>query len=248
MPQEPNEGPRLFYGYVLVAAAVGIQIVAWGIYNAYGVFFNPLFVEFGWSRAIISGAASVSQLILGIGAIALGNLNDRFGPRILMTSCGILLGLGYFLMSQVNSVWQLYLFYGLIIGIGAGGIDVVLLSTTARWFIKRRGMMSGIVKMGSGVGIMTVPLVATWLISTYEWRTSYIIIGITLFILVVLGSQLLRRDPAQKHQFPDGEGMGYVARGNPIETGLSLQKAFHTKQLWILCFAYLTIFSPVSLF
>jgi MFS family permease len=65
-------------------------------------------------------------------------------------------------------------------------------------------MMSGIVKMGSGVGIMTVPLVATWLISAYEWRTSYIIIGITLFILVVLGSQLLRRDPAQMHQFPDG--------------------------------------------
>jgi len=242
VPQQLNEGPRLFYGYVLVAVAVGIQIVAWGIYNAYGVFFNPLFGEFGWSRAIISGAASVSQLILGTGAIALGNLNDRFGPRALMTSCGILLGLGYFLMSQVNSVWQLYLFYGVIIGIGVSGVDVILLSTTAKWFIKRRGMMSGVVKMGSGVGIMTVPLVATWLISTYEWRTSYIVIGIALLILVVLGSQLLRKDPAQKHQWPDGEKMGYDARENPVETGLSFKKAFHTKQLWILCFAYLTIF------
>ena len=102
--------------------------------------------------------------------------------------------------------------------------------------------MSGIVKMGIGIGIMTVPLVATWLILAYEWRTSYIIIGITLLILVVLSSQLLRKDPAQMHQFPDGERTGYVVRGNSIETGLSLQKAFHTKQLWILCFAYLTIF------
>ncbi|MFC1966645.1 MFS transporter [Chloroflexota bacterium] len=241
-PQQPTERPRLFYGYVLVAAAVGIQIVAWGIYNAYGIFFNPLFGEFGWSRAAISGAVSVSQILIGLGAITLGHLNDRFGPRILMSSCGILLGLGYFLMSQVNSVWQLYLFYGVIVGIGVSGTDVILLSTTARWFIKRRGMMSGIVKMGTGVGIMTVPLMAAWLISTYEWRTSYIIIGITLFISVVLGSQLLRRDPAQMQQFPDGEEMGYIANGDTMEAGLSIKEAIHTRRLWMLCPAYLAIF------
>ncbi len=239
--QQPTERPRLFYGYVLVASAVGIQIVAWGIYNAYGIFFNPLVGEFSWSRAAISGAASVSQILIGLGAIVLGNLNDRFGPRILMTFCGILLGLGYFLMSQVNSIWQLYLFYGVIVGMGTSGTDVILLSTTARWFIKRRGMMSGIVKIGTGVGIMTVPLAAAWLISTYEWRTSYIIIGIALSILVVLGSQLLRRDPAQCKQFPDGEETGYIANGDTIEAGLSIKEAIHTRRFWMLCPAYLTI-------
>jgi len=241
-PRQPKERPRLFYGYILVAAAAGIQMVAWGMYNTYGVFFNPLFGEFGWSRAAISGAASVSQMLIGVGAIALGNLNDKFGPRILMTSCGILLGLGYFLMSQVNSVWQLYLFYGVIVGIGVSGTDVILLSTTARWFIKQRGMMSGIVKMGTGVGIMTVPLVATWLIYTYEWRTSCTIIGIALFIWVVSGSQLLRRDPAQIQQFPDGEKMGYRTNGDTVEAGLSIKEAIHTRRLWMLCPAYLAIF------
>ena len=144
LQQKPNK-PRLFYGYILVAAAFGIQIVAWGMYNAYGVFFNPLLDKFGWSRATISGALSLGQMLIGIGAIFLGSLNDRFGPRILMMSCGILAGLGYFLMSQVSSIWQLYLFHGVIAGIGLSGTDVVLLSTTARWFIKRRGMMSSIV-------------------------------------------------------------------------------------------------------
>ncbi|MFC1954392.1 MFS transporter [Chloroflexota bacterium] len=238
----PVKRPKLFYGYILVAASFGIQIVAWGIYNAYGIFFNPLLIEFGWSRAVISGAASMSQILIGLGAIVLGNLNDKFGPRILMTSCGILIGLGYFLMSQVNSVWQLYLFYGLIVGFGVSGTDVILLSTTARWFVKRRGMMSGVLKMGTGVGIMTVPLIATYLISTYEWRTSYIIIGITLLILVVLGSQLLRRNPAQMNQFPDGEESDYDTNSGLNETGLSLREAIHTRRFWMLCPAYLTIF------
>ena len=241
LQQKPNK-PRLFYGYILVAAAFGIQIVAWGMYNAYGVFFNPLLDEFGWSRATISGALSLGQMLIGIGAIFLGSLNDRFGPRILMMSCGILAGLGYFLMSQVNSIWQLYLFHGVIVGIGLSGTDVVLLSTTARWFIKRRGMMSGIVKMGTGVGIMVVPLVAAWLISDYGWRTSYAIIGIALFACIVSGAQLLRRDPAQMHQFPDGEEIGYSAYVQSVEAGLSLWQAGHTRQFWMLCPAYFAVF------
>jgi MFS family permease len=240
--KQPTRRPRLFYGYILVAAAFGIQIVAWGMWYSYGIFFNPLQSDFGWSRATISGAASLSLIISGLGSIALGNLNDRFGPRILMTSCGILAGLGYFLMSQVNSVWQLYLFYGVIVGIGLSGTDVILLSTTARWFIKRRGMMSGVVKMGTGVGIMTVPLVAGYLISAYEWRTSYIIISITLLICIVLGSQFLRRDPAQMQQLPDGEEMGHTANVHPEEAGLSLRKVINTRQFWVLCSAYLIIY------
>ena len=214
---------------------VVIQIAAWGTYNAYGVFFNPLLAEFGWSRATISGALSLAQLVIGIGAIFLGNLNDRFGPRLLMTSCGILAGLGYFLMSQVNSIWQLYLFHGLIVGIGLSGTDVILLSTTARWFIKRRGMMSGIVKMGTGAGIMILPLVGTWLISGHGWRTSYAIIGITLFVLVARCAQLLRRDPAQMHQLPDGEAIRHGADVPLVEAGLSLSQAYRTRQFWMLC-------------
>ncbi|MFC1983512.1 MFS transporter [Chloroflexota bacterium] len=241
-PQQLTKKPRLFYGYILVAAAVGIQIVAWGIFNSYGIFFKPLISDFGWSRAIISGASSVNQIIIGLAAIVLGNLNDRFGPRILMTCCGIMLGLGYFLMSQVNSVWQLYLFYGVIVGMGLSGTDVILLSTTARWFVKRRGMMSGIVKMGTGAGIMIIPLVVSWLISTYEWRTSYSIIGTTLFIWVTLFSQLLRKDPAQMQQFPDGNITGYTTSRYPEEVGLPLKKATHTRRLWMLCLIYLAVF------
>ena len=212
------------------------------MFNAYGVFFSPLLAEFGWSRAIVAGALSLSQMLIGIGAIFLGNMNDRFGPRMLMTSCGILAGLGYFLMSQINSIWQIYLFHGVIVGIGLSGTDVVLLSTTARWFIKRRGVMSGIVKMGTGTGIMIMPLLVAWLISDYGWRSTYIIMGTALFIFVISGAQLLRRDPAQMRLLPYGEATGYSAKARPVETGLNLGQARRTRRFWLLCLAYLTIF------
>lgn len=240
--QQKLDRPRLFYGYILVTAAIGIQIVAWGMYNAYGVFFNPLLDEFGWSRANISGALSLGQMLIGIGAIFLGGLNDRFGPRILMTCCGTLAGLGYFLMSQIKSIWQLYLFHGVIAGIGLSGTDVILLSTTARWFIKRRGIMSGVVKMGTGIGIMVVPLVATWLISNYGWRNTYAIIGIALIVCIASGAQLLRRDPAQMQQFPDGEEASNSGNEQPMEPGLSLRQAGHTRQFWMLCPAFFAVY------
>ncbi len=238
---EQNKRPAIFYGYILVAVAFIIQVLVWGIYNSFGVFFNPLLDDFGWPRATISGAASLSQIALGVGAIVLGNLNDRFGPRILIVFCGILAGLGYFLMSQINSIWQLYIFHGLIVGIGVSGTDVILLSTTARWFIKRRGMMSGIVKIGTGVGIMIMPLVAAGLISNYGWRTSFQIIGIVLCVVLVLGAQLLRRDPARMGLLPDGEKTGNNLNQRLHETGLSLAQAVRTLRFWMLCVAFFVI-------
>ena len=117
--------PPLFYGYTIILASFFIQAIVWGISNSFGVFFAPLINEFSWSRATISGAASLCFLVHGLSSMLMGNLNDRLGPRLIMSACGIFLGIGFLLMAKVNSAWQLYLFYGLIVGIGLGGIDVI---------------------------------------------------------------------------------------------------------------------------
>lgn len=108
--------PGLYYGYVILGAAVLIMVACFGINFAFGIFFKPMLTEFNWTRAVTSGAFSLSWLVTGFVAILAGALNDRFGPRVIITGCGLLLGLGYVLMSQVSTVWQLYLFYGVIIG------------------------------------------------------------------------------------------------------------------------------------
>ncbi|MEA3253591.1 MAG: MFS transporter, partial [Chloroflexota bacterium] len=150
-----------FYGYVVVAAGFFIQATFWGTYQTFGVFFNPLMAEFGWSRATISSVASLCWVLTGLLSAVAGRLTDRFGPRLVMTGCGFFFGLGFLLLSRVTSLWQLYAFYSLAVAIGISAADVVPLSTVTRWFIRKRGMMTGITKVGTGVGIMIMPLVAS---------------------------------------------------------------------------------------
>ncbi len=199
---------------------------------SYGIFFKPLIAEFGWSRAITSGAFSLSWIMQGLVGIVMGRLSDRLGPRIVLTICGFLLGIGYFLMSQINSVWQLYLFYGVIIGIGMSGTLIPLMSAVARWFVARRGMMTGIILTGTAIGTTVGAPVANWLILTYDWRVSYIILAGLVFVVVVILAQLLRRDPAQMGQMPYGQNNG-VGQDLKFKTkGFSLSQALCTRQLW----------------
>lgn len=227
--------PRFFYGYVIVAAAFFIQTMTWGINNSFGVFFNPLLTEFGWLRATISGAVSMNLLVYGLVSIFMGGLNDRFGPRLIMTGCGFFLGLGYLLMTGLNTVWQLYLFFGLIGGVGLSGMDVILLSTIARWFEKKRGTMSGLIKMGTGVGMAVLPIFVTWVITTYGWRTAFTVLGILILIIVISLAQFLVRDPTKKGQLPDNEIDTNIIRGDSSENGLSFQETIHTRQFWTVC-------------
>jgi len=234
--------PKFYYGWFIVIVAFSIQMVVWGIFTSFGVFLNPLLDEFGWERATISGAHSSAFLILGLASIVVGRMGDRFGPRLVMAGCGFFLGLGYLLMSQINTVWQLYLFYGLVVGIGASGTDVLLLSTVARWFVKKRGMVSGMVKVGTGVGMLIMPIVANWLITEHGWRDSYLILGSVALVFVVSAALFLRRDPSQKGLVPYGEGEANASSPNAVGRGFSLREAIGTRQFWMLCAIYLFIF------
>ncbi len=236
--------PRYFYGYNIVASGFGIQAVGIGIFIAFGVFFKPLLNDFGWSRATLSGAQSMALLVAGCLGILVGRLNDRLGPRVVMTAAGFFFGLGLLLMSGLNNVWQLYLFYGVVVGIGLSSIDIVPLSTIARWFIRRRGIMTGIAKVGTGTGQFAIPLVASLLIVTYGWRHSYIIIGVAAMVLLIAIGQLLRRDPARQGLLPDGDKESQATGSGPAESGLYLNEALRTRQFWTVCFVYLaTMFS-----
>ncbi|MFC1953176.1 MFS transporter [Chloroflexota bacterium] len=231
--------PKYFYGYNIAASCFGIQAIGIGTFHTFGVFFKPILANFGWSRATLSGAQSFSLLITGFLSVLIGRLNDRFGPRVLITFAGFL-GLGYIFMSGLSSIWQLYLFYSIFVGIGVSAIDIVPLSTLMRWFVRRRGMMTGIVKMGTGLGQFIMPLVASMFIVRYGWQASYTIIGISVIVLLISIGQPLRRDPASKGLLPDGDEGNQTTNSKPAETGLYLHEALRTKQFWTICLVYLS--------
>jgi len=237
---------EFFYGYLIIAACASIQAIGVGTYVTFGVFFKPLLAEFDWSRATLSGSHSLAFLISGIFGILVGRLTDRFGPRILMTGTGFFYGFSILLMSTINAPWQLYLFYSVFFGIGLSTVDVIALSTTARWFVRRRGVMTGIVKMGTGSGQMIMPLLASMLIAGFGWRRAYIIIGGMGMVLIVLIAQLLRRDPAHMGLLPDG-ARTETSRSEFVERETSFREAIRSRQFWTIFFANLAVcFSLMS--
>jgi len=239
---------RFFYGYIIVLAAFIIWAVAFGVIGTFSVFFKPLSAEFGWTRAMTSGAISLSVGLSGFLGILMGRLTDRFGPRLLMMVCGSFLVLSYFLMSRITNLWQFYLVFGVLMSIGFSPVTVPLLSTIARWFVKRRGLMTGIVLSGLSLGQMIMAPVAGYLILSYGWRTSYIILALVTLLLVFIPGLLLKRDPSQIGQLPygvdeQGEQRNKNQNSNLQSEGVSVREALQTRQFWILwiiffCFGF----------
>ena len=234
--------PRYFYGYNIAAACFIIQGVCIGALFAYGVFFTEFQSEFNWSRAAISGTTSLAFLIMGAVGILAGRLNDRIGPRVLIMVSGTSFGLGFLLISRIQALWQLYLLFGILVGIGLSTHDIITLSTVARWFVIRRGMMTGIVKVGTGIGQLFSPLIATALIAAYGWRNSCLIIGPVVLVILVAMAQVMRRSPDEMGLSPNGGGNQPGENGSNGEGGIPLRAAAGMGQFWIMCVMEFVVF------
>jgi MFS family permease len=226
--------PRFFYGYIIVALCYVLSMLVFGVYNSFGVFFDPILTDFGWSKALTSGAFAVSTLMQGVSGILCGKLTDKIGPRLVMSVCAVLLGAGYILMAYISNALQFYLVYGLIIGAGVGGFWVPLLSTISRWFSRKRGLMLGIFLTGAGAGIFIMPPFINWLIQNYQWRIASAVVGLLTLIICVALPQFIKRDPSLIGELPDGDKGLLEHEGNPDNKGFSLKEALQTRQFWMI--------------
>jgi len=235
---------QFFYGYVVIAAGFGIWFIGWGTFTpCFGVFFKPLLTEFGWTRAATTLAYSLSFLVQAAVAIVMGWLTDRIGPRAVLTVFGSFLGICYVLLSQITALWQFQITYALVGGIGVSTLTVPVMATVSRWFIKRRGLMIGIVQAGVSIGGFLFPPFSVWLILAHGWRTAYAILGIIALVGIIGAGLFLRRDPRDVGQWPDGgseEVVKDIAQAPPtsLNPGLCLREAIRTSQFWIMAGLY----------
>jgi MFS family permease len=233
-----TDRPRFFYGYVIVIASFFILIAYSSSRGAFGIFFNPMAGEFGWSSALMSGVISLSLVADGSLGVVMGRFADRLGTRRILTLSGCLVGIGYILISRVTSVWQMYLIYGFVIGAGMGGIYVPLATGINRWFIARRSTMSGILLCGMGVGLLLVSPIAHWLISTYQWRVSYVILGVAFLVIILTASQFLKKSPAETGQLPYCKANSVPAEHAQDSPSFSFTEAIRTRQFQLMFFVF----------
>jgi len=163
--------PRVFYGWWVVSASSLIALYAGGIiFYGFTAIFEPIANEFGWSYAQISLAASIRGVEMGLLSPLFGMLADRWGPRRLIFSGGVITALGLILLSYTTSLAMFYGAFVLVaIGISACSMTVLMIAV-ANWFKRRVGLASGIAASGFGFGGLLVPVIVR-LIDIYECLT-----------------------------------------------------------------------------
>ncbi len=215
---------RIDERYFIVLGACITQFTIIGLLFSYGLFFKSFELEFGWSRTLLSSCTSLAFLVMGVLAVVGGRLNDRYGPRVVLGVAGTLCGIGYALLSQVTQPWQLFVLFGMFIGVGMATHDVVTLGTIARWFHKKRGMMTGVVKVGTAVGQISVPPLAAMLIALYGWRSALIFLGVAAIVILLGAAALMKSPPADQ-----------TAEAQKVAGGMAFDQARKTPELWMLC-------------
>jgi MFS family permease len=196
---------QIYYGWWIVLASFMVAFyVAGTIFYGFTAFIEPLANEFGWSYTQISLAASLRGLEMGLLAPFVGILVDRFGSRKLLFSGVIVLGFGIILLGLTQS---LAMFYGafILIAFGAGGCtSVVTMTAVANWFDKNVGKAMGVTASGFGASGLIIPAMV-WMIAAFGWRTTFIILGIGMWILGVPAALVMRNKPEDYGYSPDGE-------------------------------------------
>ena len=167
------------------------QFIIVGMLFTYGVLMTEFERDFGWSRTILSTIGAAGWLAWGILAIPGGYLNDKVGPRLLLGVNGLMFGIGFILLSYSDKVWHLFVIFIFFIGLGLSTHDISTLSTIAKWFGKRRGIMTSIAKIGTAFGQMLIPLLIAILIINLGWRSATFYLGLASCVGLVFGAFLM---------------------------------------------------------
>ena len=210
--------------YLTVFGACVTQFVIVGLLFSIGLFFDVFEQELGWSRTLLSGSTSLAVLVMGMLAFFCGRLSDRYGPAAVLGTTGLLYGIGFGLLSEIGEPWQLVALFGVFIGLGLSTHDVVTLSTIARWFERRRGMMTGVVKVGTAAGQMVLPPLTALLMAGLGWRNAVLALGVAAAVLLLAAALSMKRPPDSR---PPGPRTG---AGAPELVEVRRSRAF-----WTLC-------------
>ena len=199
----------VFYGWWIVAAGTSLYFLGIGsVFYGFSAFFTPMVAEFGWSRAVTSGAYSLSRLEGGVEGPIIGWLIDKFGARKLIFIGVSLTGVGFMVLSRVNSALSLYLIFGLLVTMGfETGFFHATTTATANWFIKKRSRALSFITAGGGFGgAVLVPFLAL-MITNFGWRWASIVMGIVVLVVGLPLAYVIRSRPEDKGLLPDGEAV-----------------------------------------
>jgi MFS family permease len=241
---------RIFYGWiVVVTSAVGLFLGAFPIVAfSFGVFFQSFAREFHASRAAVSIAFTIHNLLSGVFAVVIGRMTDRTGARWV-----ILPGLAVVAMVLLSAeaigsrISDLYLFYVVLGVVSPATTTVPYALVVSRWFDRRRGLALGGMMMGLGLGAIAMPLVAQRLIAGFGWRHAFAIVGCAMLTVPIpIVGIFLRDAPAEMGLLPDGASTS-TARSDTDRRpdGVTWRDAAQSRTFWLLIAVFMLLAASV---
>ena len=232
--------PRLFRGWLVVAGAFAVTFVGFGSAYTFSAFVGSLQQEFGASRGSVSLVFSLAGFLYFALGIVSGPLADRWGSRRLAIIGMVLTGAGLAAASTARSLVEVYLAYGLGVGLGVGCSYVPAVGAVQRWFVRRRGLASGLAVSGIGVGTLVMPPLASFFIDHLGWRTAYLVLGGLAVVVGVGMAMMIANDPRDRGLLPDGAPRRTSVRPAAPPAGASLREAIRSRRfigLYAACLA-----------
>jgi MFS family permease len=230
---------RIHYAWVVAAVTFVALLGAAGFRATPSVLIVPLQNEFGWNRAVISLAVSINLILFGLTGPFAAALMLRFGLRRVTVGALLTVGSGAFLTIFMTTPWQLYLLWGVVVGLGTGCVASVLAATVAaRWFVQRRGLVIGVLTAAGATGQLIFLPWLGWLTQNAGWRTSAIAVSIAAVAVVPVVALFMRsfpRDVGLRAYGATEDDVVAPATGSPIANAFrGLRLGTRTRDFWLL--------------
>ncbi len=246
MASQITPAPRLFYGWIILAACSLMTMVSSGTMMAFGVFITPMATDLGWSYSILSLAYAISSIVSGLGILVVGSLIHAHSVRLLIFWGSLIHGLGLYLTGTVTTVEAFFFWYGFVAALGRSVFILASTTLITRWFEKRRATAMGLTMAGSGLGPFLFSPLVTWVIIRWDWQTAFAVQSIVMTAVVVLMCLVLRNYPHDMGLRPYGAAptSGPPLRETPQATpsrsagsvGLLWRQVLRMQGFWTLAF------------
>lgn len=244
---------KIFYGWWIVLATNVICLLGFGTWlYSFGVFFKPMMAEFGWTRAMTAGAASLRSVEGGVAGPVVGWAVDRYGGRVVIIIGAVISGLGFAMMTFVHSLLGFYIAYGIIVSIGMSAmLYLPAFTVIAYWFKRRLSLALSVLAVGAGLGGLICAPASAVLIRYVGWRVAFLVIGVTMWVVVIPLALVVKNRPEEKGLRIDGDPPVQedpVAAGDQAGTAavagpetvrdFTIKEALQSRAFWLLALTF----------
>ena len=231
-----RDGTPLYYGWWVVIGAMAATALFGGVYTwSFGLYFDPIETQFGWTRTEVSLGVSITLLSAGVASPFVGRLTDRQGPRLVVFIGALVAAGGMALLSTSTELWQWYLFSGLMGLSVAMAFFIGLQALASSWFDRRRGVALGLLGVGVSIGGVALVPVVRLMIDELGWERSLLASsGMVLLLYIPLSVFVFRNTPPRRADGSHPDTMAVAAGISTTTTGVPLRAAMRTPIFWTL--------------